>query len=65
MGGQKVQMQKVTSNTCTVAQTQQPGQQCVQVSQAMLGTQPTAQIYSSIQVRRKMTKARGSIVCHI
>lgn len=43
MGGQKV-MQKVqnTSNG------QQQGQ-CVQVSQAMLGTQPTAQIISPIQ----------------
>lgn len=50
MGGQKVQMQKVASSTGAVAQTQQQGQ-CVQVSQAMIGTQPTAQIISPIQVR--------------
>lgn len=48
MGGQKVQMQKVASSTGAVAQTQQQGQ-CVQVSQAMIGTQPTAQIISPIQ----------------
>lgn len=52
MGGQKVQMQKVASSTGAVAQTQQQGQ-CVQVSQAMIGTQPTAQIISPIQVRTK------------
>lgn len=43
-------MQKVASSTGAVAQTQQQGQ-CVQVSQAMIGTQPTAQIISPIQVR--------------
>lgn len=48
MAGQKV-MQKVASNTGAVAQTQQG--QCVQVSQAMLGSQPTAQIISPLQVR--------------
>lgn len=42
-------MQKVASSTGGVAQTQQG--QCVQVSQAMLGSQPTAQIISPIQVR--------------
>jgi hypothetical protein len=47
MAGQKV-MQKVASNTGAVAQTQQQGQ-CVQVSQAMLGSQPTAQIISPLQ----------------
>lgn len=52
MGGQKVQMQKVASSTGAVAQTQQQGQ-CVQVSQAMIGTQPTAQIISPIQVRQE------------
>jgi hypothetical protein len=41
-------MQKVASNTGAVAQTQQQGQ-CVQVSQAMLGSQPTAQIISPLQ----------------
>nr|CAI5821362.1 unnamed protein product [Callosobruchus analis] len=55
MGGQKVQMQKVSAgSTGAVAQTQQhqqqaQQQQCVQVSQAMIGTQPTAQIISPIQ----------------
>lgn len=58
MGGQKVQMQKVASSTGAVAQTQQQGQ-CVQVSQAMIGTQPTAQIISPIQVR--LFTKRGSI----
>lgn len=47
MGGQKVQMQKVTSGG-QVSQQQQG--QCVQVSQAMLNTQPTAQILSPLQV---------------
>ncbi|RZB39062.1 polyhomeotic-like protein 1, partial [Asbolus verrucosus] len=47
MAGQKV-MQKVASSTGAVAQTQQQGQ-CVQVSQAMLGSQPTAQIISPLQ----------------
>lgn len=50
MGGQKV-MQKVASSTSAVGQTQQQQGQCVQVSQAMIGTQPTAQIISPLQVR--------------
>lgn len=50
MGTQKVQMQKVASSTGAVAHTQQQGQ-CVQVTQAMLGSQPTAQIINPIQVR--------------
>lgn len=45
MGGQKV-MQKVTQNGATGQQQQG---QCVQVSQAMIGSQPTAQIISPIQ----------------
>lgn len=45
MSGQKV-MQKVTQNG---ASGQQQQGQCVQVSQAMIGTQPTAQIISPIQ----------------
>lgn len=49
--GQKVQMQKVASSTGAVAQTQPQQGQCVQVSQAMIGTQPTTQIISPIQVR--------------
>ncbi|XP_060534304.1 polyhomeotic-proximal chromatin protein-like [Cylas formicarius] len=48
LSGQKVQMQKVAGGTGAVAQAQQQGQ-CVQVSQAMIGTQPTAQIISPIQ----------------
>lgn len=46
MGGQKV-MQKVATST---GQTQQQQGQCVQVSQAMIGSQPTAQIISPLQV---------------
>lgn len=49
MGAQKVQMQKVGGSTGAVAQTQPQQGQCVQVSQAMIGTQPTAQIISPIQ----------------
>lgn len=49
MGTQKV-MQKVTSNATAVAGTQQQQGQCVQVSQAMIGSQPTAQIISPLQV---------------
>ncbi|XP_045469794.1 polyhomeotic-proximal chromatin protein-like isoform X3 [Harmonia axyridis] len=45
MGGQKV-MQKVATST---GQTQQQQGQCVQVSQAMIGSQPTAQIISPLQ----------------
>ncbi|KAI4466370.1 polycomb group protein [Holotrichia oblita] len=48
MGGQKV-IQKVTSNGGAVTVAPQQQGQCVQVSQAMLGTQPTAQIISPIQ----------------
>lgn len=48
MGGQKV-MQKVATSTGGV-QTQQQQGQCVQVSQAMIGSQPTAQIISPLQV---------------
>lgn len=52
MGGQKV-MQKVANSTGAIAQNQQQQQgQCVQVSQAMIGTQPTAQIISPLQVRK-------------
>lgn len=43
-------VQKVTSNTGTVAGNQQQQGQCVQVSQAMIGSQPTAQIISPLQV---------------
>ncbi|XP_017774341.1 PREDICTED: polyhomeotic-proximal chromatin protein-like isoform X3 [Nicrophorus vespilloides] len=49
MQGQKVQMQKVTGNVQTVAGAQQQQGQCVQVSQAMIGSQPTAQIISPLQ----------------
>lgn len=59
MSGQKV-IQKVTSNggAVTVApQPQQPGQ-CVQVSQAMIGTQPTAQIISPLQVCTHIIQSR-------
>lgn len=41
-------MQKVASNAGTVTAQQQQGQ-CVQVSQAMIGSQPTAQIISPLQ----------------
>lgn len=55
MGTQKVQMQKVASSTGAVVQSQPQQGQCVQVSQAMIGTQPTAQIISPIQVRKMPT----------
>lgn len=42
-------MQKVANSTGGQTQPQQG--QCVQVSQAMIGTQPTAQIISNLQVR--------------
>lgn len=48
-------MQKVTSSTG--GQTQQQGQ-CVQVSQAMIGSQPTAQIISPLQVRDDFKNCR-------
>lgn len=50
MGAQKV-MQKVGNNVTAVAGTPQQQGQCVQVSQAMIGSQPTAQIISPLQVR--------------
>lgn len=49
MGTQKV-MQKVGGGGAVVTGTQQG--QCVQVSQAMIGSQPTAQIISPLQVIR-------------
>lgn len=42
-------MQKVGNSTGAVAATQQQQGQCVQVSQAMIGSQPTAQIISPLQ----------------
>lgn len=48
IAGHKV-MQKVAGNAGTVTAQQQQGQ-CVQVSQAMIGSQPTAQIISPLQV---------------
>lgn len=47
MGGTKV-MQKVGTTQQTQQNTNQQGQ-CVQVSQAMLNSQPTAQIISPLQ----------------
>lgn len=52
IGGQKV-MQKVANTTGAVAANPQQQGQCVQVSQAMIGSQPTAQIISPLQVRNK------------
>lgn len=49
MGAQKM-VQKVTSNTGNVGGNPQQQGQCVQVSQAMIGSQPTAQIISPLQV---------------
>lgn len=43
-------VQKVTGNTGAVAGNPQQQGQCVQVSQAMIGSQPTAQIISPLQV---------------
>lgn len=43
-------VQKVASNTGAVAGNPQQQGQCVQVSQAMIGSQPTAQIISPLQV---------------
>lgn len=49
MSGQKV-LQKVANNGGAVTVAPQQQGQCVQVSQAMIGTQPTAQIISPLQV---------------
>lgn len=43
-------VQKVASNTGAVTGNPQQQGQCVQVSQAMIGSQPTAQIISPLQV---------------
>lgn len=43
-------VQKVAGNTGTVAGNPQPQGQCVQASQAVIGSQPTAQIISPLQV---------------
>lgn len=54
MSGQKVQVQKVGVNMGSSAGNTQNGQQqqCVQVSQAVLGTQPSAQIINPLQVHK-------------
>lgn len=53
MGGQKM-VQKVASNSGGVGGNPQQQGQCVQASQAVIGSQPTAQIISPLQVHFRL-----------
>lgn len=55
MGGQKM-VQKVAGNTGAVGGNPQQQGQCVQASQAVIGSQPTAQIISPLQVKAARQK---------
>lgn len=55
-------MQKVTNNPGGVAGTQQQQGQCVQVSQAMIGSQPTAQIISPLQVGVRIQDLKAVLI---